>query len=258
MAVCSKGAPQTQPADSTVSPGSLSATAQNQATAAIPAPVPPPVSALTPEQLGDTLMARQRYQAAIEAYKKGPRDSGELWNKMGIAYQLMFNLEEATRCYERSLKLDPHNSVVLNNLGTVYDSLKQYPSAERMYHKAIKYDAKSALIYKNLGTNLLSQHKYKKGWEDYKLALAIDPEIFQHSTAPRVENPATVGDRGAMNYYLAKGCVRAGMNERAIEYLRMALNEGFTNPKKIMADSEFAGLRGIPDFEQLLSAQRTQ
>jgi len=24
-----------------------------------------------------------------------------------------------------------------------------------------------------------------------------------------------------MNYYMAKGCVRAGMNDRAIEYLRM-------------------------------------
>lgn len=225
----------------------------NQDSKATPAVLPN----ITPEQLGDTLMARQRYQAAIEAYKKGPRDSAELWNKIGIAYQLLFNLDEATRCYEKSLKLDPKSSTVLNNLGTVYDSLKQYPSAERMYRKAIKYDAKSALIYKNLGTNLLSQHKYKKGWEDYQLALAIDPDVFQHSTSPRVENPASVEDRGAMNYYMARGCVRAGMNERAIEYLRMALNEGFTSPKKIMADTEFAGLHGIPAFEQLLTAQGT-
>jgi len=212
---------------------------------------------LTPEQLGDTLMARQRYQAAIEAYKRGPHDSADLWNKMGIAYQLMLNMDEAQRCYERSLKLEPKNANVLNNLGTVYDSEKQYPNAERMYHKAIKYDSKSALIYKNLGTNLLTQHKYKKGWENYKIALSLDADIFQRSTSPRVENPASVEDRGAMNYYMAKGCVRAGMNDRAIEYLRMALNEGFTNPKKIMADGEFAGLRGIPAFEELLTSQGT-
>jgi hypothetical protein len=61
-----------------------------------------------------------------------------------------------------------------------------------------------------------------------------------------------------MNYYMARGCVRAGMNDCAIDYLRMALNEGFTNPKKIEADSEFASLRGIPAFEQLLAAQRNQ
>ena len=29
----------------------------------------------TPEQLGDALMAHQRYQAAIEAYKKAPTDN---------------------------------------------------------------------------------------------------------------------------------------------------------------------------------------
>jgi hypothetical protein len=48
------------------------------------------------------------------------------------------------------------------------------------------------------------------------------------------------------------------MNDCAIDYLRMALNEGFTNPKKIEADSEFASLRGIPAFDQLLAAQRQQ
>jgi hypothetical protein len=61
-----------------------------------------------------------------------------------------------------------------------------------------------------------------------------------------------------MNFYMAKGCVRAGMNDRAIEYLRMALNEGFTSPKKIIADSEFAALRDVPAFQQLLAAQGSQ
>jgi Flp pilus assembly protein TadD len=212
----------------------------------------------TPEQIGDTLFARQRYQEAIAAYKQAPADSAEVWNKMGIAYQMMFNLVDASRCYRNSLRINPKNSHVLNNLGTVYDSLKEYSEAERMYRKAVKVDPASALIYKNLGTSLLSQHKYKKGWEIYKTALTIDPHIFENTDSPRVDNPASVEDRGAMNYYMARGCVRAGMNDCAIEYLRMALNEGFTNPKKLESDSEFAGLRGFPAFERLLAAQRAQ
>jgi Flp pilus assembly protein TadD len=215
---------------------------------------PPP----EPEALGDSLMTHQRYQAAIESYKKAPRNSADVWNKMGIAYQMMFNLEEASHCYQQSLRLNPKNANVLNNLATVYDSLKEYGNAERMYHKALKVDPQSAMIDKNLGTNLLAQHKYKKGWEVYKAALEIDPHIFQNNASPRVQNPATVEERGAMNYYMAKGCVRAGLNDCAINYLRMALNEGFTNPKKIEADSEFAGLRGVPAFEQLLIAQQPQ
>lgn len=233
------------------------APASTHATEAQPGSVVPPTSP-TPEELGDTLMTHQRYQAAIEAYKKAPRISAEVWNKMGIAYQLMFNQEEASHCYQTSLRLDPRNARVMNNLGTIYDSLKEYSNAERMYRKAVKIEPSSALIYKNLGTNLLSQRKYKKGWEVYKTALQLDPHIFQNSASPRIQNPATVEERGAMNYYMAKGCLRAGMNECAIEYLRMALNEGFTNPKKIVSDSEFAGLRGIPAFEQLLLSQKQQ
>jgi tetratricopeptide (TPR) repeat protein len=251
-------AARTGPAAPQIQPTYTQSTPITQANG--PAPVQAPAHVVqpppTPEELGDTLMAHQRYQAALEGYKKDPHPSAQLWNKMGIAYQLMLDMEDAQRCYERSLKSDPKNAIVLNNLGTVYDSLKEYRDAEHMYRKALHYDTKSALIYKNLGTNLLSQHKYKKGWDDYKVALSLDPGIFQHNASPRVENPASVEDRGAMNYYMAKGCVRAGMTERAIEYLRMALNEGFTNPKKIMADSEFASLRGVPAFEQLLAAQQ--
>jgi tetratricopeptide (TPR) repeat protein len=200
-------------------------------------------------------MAHQRYQAAIEAYKKSPPGDAAVWNKMGIAYQLMFNLTDAMHCYTTSHKFDPKNSNVLNNLGTVYDALKQFHNAEKMYRKALKIDPDSALIMKNLGTNLLSQHKYAKGWQEYKAAIKLDPNIFENGSRPRVENPASVSDRGAMNYYMAKGCARAGMPARAIEYLRLALNEGYTNPMKINADNEFASLHGIPAFEELLAAQ---
>lgn len=213
--------------------------------------------AASPEAVGDALMAHRRYQAAIESYKQAPA-SAALWNKMGIAYQMMLNLQDAKRCYEESLKLDPKSANVLNNLGTVYDSMKNYKSAVKMYHKALKLDPKSSLVLKNLGTDLLAQRQYKKGWEIYKEALAVDPQIFDRNNGPRVENPATAQERGAMNYYMAKGCVRAGYNDRAVEYLRMAIDEGFTSAKKVATDQEFARLHGVPAFDQLISEQKAQ
>ena len=243
VAICTLGhaqSPAPQPAGSPPHPA-----AQQTVTPGPPKPQP------TPEQLGDALMAHQRYQAAIEAYKKAPTNEPAVWNKLGIAYQLMFDLADAKQSYEKAHKLDPKNSNVLNNLGTVFDAMKQYRNAEKMYRKALKIDPHSALILKNLGTNLLAQHKYEKGWQQYQLAVKYDPNIFQDTSRPRVENPASVSDRGAMNYYMARGCVRAGMPERAIRYLRMALNEGYTNPKKIIADKEFASLHGLPAFEEL-------
>jgi Tfp pilus assembly protein PilF len=233
-----------------------------QAPIAVPAVDPPLPSGQqqlkpTQEQIGDALMMHGRYQAAIEAYKKAPQESSVVWNKMGIAHQMMFNLTDATRSYQMSLKLDPKDPNVLNNLGTVLDAQKDYGAAEKMYRKALKLNPKSALVLKNLGTNLLAQHKYKKGWAVYQAALAVDPTVFDATSSPRVENPASLQERGAMNYYMAKGCVRAGMPDRAIEYLRMAINEGFTSTKKIIADNEFVALHGLPAFEQLIADQKT-
>jgi Flp pilus assembly protein TadD len=235
-----------------------SAQAPNLSASALSLPTPvvsEPQFQPTPVEEGDLLMAHQRYQAAIEMYKKAPRDSPDAWNKMGVAYQLMFNTEEAMRCYQKALKLNPKSASAMNNLGAVYVTLKNYSAAERSYRKAMKLDPKTAIFHKNLGTALLADHKYKKGWDAYKAALDLDPAIFDHSSSFRIQNPSSVQDRGAMNYYMAKGCVRAGMNDRAVEYLRMALNEGFTNPKKIIADTEFAALHDFPAFQKLLASQ---
>jgi len=209
----------------------------------------------TQEEIGDALMIHQRYEAAIASYRKADPIPADVWNKMGIANQLMLNQQEASRCYLESLKLNPRNPNALNNMGTLYDSMKRFGDAARMFRKAIEIDPNSSLAYKNLGTSLLAQHKYEQGWAAYQKALALDPEIFRNQAVLRVENPGTTQDRGAMNYFMAKGCMQAGMNDCAIDHLRRALNEGFTNVKKIGADTEFAGLRGLPAFDQLLAAQ---
>jgi len=249
------GSPGATPAQAPVSAGPA-ATSNAQSQPATPAAA---VQAqATPEQIGDAMMAHQRYQAAIEAYKKEPHPSASVLNKTGIAYQLLLDIDDAARYYQASLRLDPKNPSVLNNLGTTYDAARQYRTAEKLYRKALKIDPKSSLILKNLGTNLLAQHKYEKGWEYYKAALTIDPTIFDRNSRPRVENPASVTERGAMNYYMAKGCVRAGKPERAIQYLRAAINEGFTNPKKVKEDVEFASLYGIPEFDALIAPENNQ
>jgi tetratricopeptide (TPR) repeat protein len=208
----------------------------------------------THEQVADSLMAHQRYQAAIDEYRQAG-DTVDSLNKMGVAYQLMFNMNDAERCYREALRKDPKNAVALNNMGSIYMSHKDYSRAVRTYRKAVKLNSQEALFHKNLGTALLAQHKYKDGWQSYQQALALDPDIFSHSSSVRVDNPSSLQDRGAMNFYMAKGCVKAGLPQRAVYYLRLALNEGFTTPKKILADAELAALHDVPEFQQMMAAQ---
>lgn len=214
-----------------------------------------PTGQLSAEELGDLHMARRRYQAALEAYRRAPLDSAQIWNKIGIAEQQLYLMPDAKKSYEMSIKLNPHNPDVMNNLATVYYSMQQYGTAEKLYRRALKMKPRSALIYKNLGTNLLAANKFKKGWGCYQAALSLDPEIFERANLLRIGEPTPTQKRGAMSYYLAKSYVMVGMNDLAVEYLRRAIDEGFTDKKKILADKEFASLHDVSSFQQLLAEQ---
>ncbi len=219
---------------------------------------PVTVAQPTDEEIGDSLSARKAYQEAIKAYQKIPDPSAAAWNKMGIAYQMMFNQKDAARCYTMSLKKDPKNPQVLNNMATLYDSQKEYSTAEHYYRKALRIDPKAAVILRNLGSNYLSQHKFSRGAMCFQQAMEIDPTVFDTHSGVSVQNPSSAAERGAMHYYMARSCVSAGMQDCAIQNLRLALNEGFTNAKKIATDSSFASLRPLPAFQQLIAAQTPQ
>src|SRR5258708_6483793 len=73
-------------------------------------PIVPPAAAakpLSPETRGDILMARKMYREAVDVYKEAPLDSAVIWNKLGIAYHQMLQLDAAKKYYEQSLKLNP-------------------------------------------------------------------------------------------------------------------------------------------------------
>lgn len=53
-------------------------------------------TAITPEMLGDIHLASQRYQAALDAYSQVDQPSAALWQKMGLAYQMLLDLGDAT------------------------------------------------------------------------------------------------------------------------------------------------------------------
>jgi tetratricopeptide (TPR) repeat protein len=222
----------------------------SQASAAPLEPVESPA-----ENRADILLARGQYQAAVEAYEQAPLDSASVWNKMGIAYEMLLNNTAARRCYNKAHEIDPKNATVLNNIGSIEMSGQDYKRAEKLYRRAIKLNSQSALFHKNLGTAYISARKYKKGWEEYRAALVLDPQIFSTQAGLRVMNPTNAQDRGAMNYFMAKGCLMAGEKKQAIEYLRLALNEGYTSPKKLVEDTEFASLHSMPAFQEMIESE---
>jgi hypothetical protein len=54
---------------------------------------------------------------------------------------------------------------------------------------------------------------------------------------------------------MAKMYANAGANDRALQYLRMALEEGWKERKKVGEEPEFAALRELPAFKELLALE---
>ena len=213
-------------------------------------------SPLTAEQRADILMARKMYREAIDLYQEGPRDSAVIWNKVGIAYHQMLQVDEARKYYEKAIKLNPNYSEAINNLGTVHYAKKNYRRAITQYLKALKLTPKSASIYSNLGTAQFARKRYKEASESYQKALALDPEVFEHrSSYGTLLQERNVGERARFHFYLAKTYAGAGNAERAMQYIRMALEEGFKEREKLMEDPDFAKLRETAEFKELMATE---
>jgi tetratricopeptide (TPR) repeat protein len=214
------------------------------------------MSSMSPEQQGDLLMLHHQYLEAIDAYRKAPRDSAVVWNKLGIAYHHMFALEQARIDYSRALSLNPRYGEALNNLAAVYYAEKDYKRAEKTYRRAIKLIPTSAIAYNNLGTAYFADEKFKQGTEAYRSAFAIDPAVFSGDPLQTISETSSSEERARVDYCLAELYARAGMKEQAIEYLRKALDAGFSDSKRLVQDQEFASIRQSAEFEQLVASAK--
>jgi tetratricopeptide (TPR) repeat protein len=211
---------------------------------------------LTPEKRADIFMARKMYREAVETYRQEDMKNPIIWNKIGIAYHQMQQIDTAKKHYEQAVRLNPHYSEALNNLGTVYYHKRSYRRAISYYKKALKLAPSSASIFSNLGTAWFARKKYKEASEAYQTALRLDADVFEHRNSyGTLLQERTVQERAKFHYYLAKTYANAGQNERALQYVRKALEEGFTEKKKFREDPEFAALRELPEFQELLQME---
>jgi len=215
-----------------------------------------PKKELTLEERGDIYMARKMFREAIEAYQGIQPQTAVVQNKIGIAYQQQAELDQARKYYVKAMKTDPQYAEAINNLGTVYYGLKSYGKSIRYYKKALQFRPNSASIYSNLGTAWFARHKYKQAIENYQKAMEIDPDIFErHGSHGVMLEERDIEERAKFNYYMAKLYAKQGKNELALQYIRKALEGGFKDKKKFEQEDDFAGLRKLPEFEELMKLE---
>ena len=238
--------------------------AQPQSNSMLPAPKPAagdlPKPELTPETRGDIYMARKMYREAIDTFRQGPDKDPVLLNKIGIAFHQLMQLDDARKSYERALKIKPDYVEAMNNLGTVYYAKKSNRRAISWYKKALRVDPNSprcASIYMNLGTAYFARKEYDHAQEAYRTAMKLDPEVFErHGNFGVMLEERTVEERAKYHVFLARMYARDGRTDLALQYLRKALEEGFKEKKKLQEEPDFASLRELPEFKELMAAEQ--
>jgi tetratricopeptide (TPR) repeat protein len=217
---------------------------------------PPARIEVTPEVRGDVMMAYKRYRDAVDFYKPGAATSAALANKTGIAYQQLLDLDNARRYYDKAIKLKPAYAEAINNLGTVYFAKKSYRRAIEQYKKALRIHPDSSSILSNLGTAYFARKNYDEAAKAYQEAVALDPEVFEnHSTQGTLVQDQSVEERAKYHYYLAKTFAKAGTRDRALQYIRKALEEGFKERERFVKDPEFAMLQDDREFLQIMASE---
>lgn len=201
-------------------------------------------------------MARKMYREAAEIYKSVKPQTWILLNKIGIAYHQMGDLDQAKRYYERAIKQNKQYAEALNNLGAVWYAKKSYRRAVSFYRKALEIQPRSASMHSNLGTAYFARKQYEAAAQEYQVAVELDPDVFEHrSTQGVLLQERTVEERAKFNFYLAKTYSKAGQADRALLYIRKALEFGFKDKAKFMDDDDFIPIRKLPEFTELMKLE---
>jgi tetratricopeptide (TPR) repeat protein len=225
--------------------------------------VAPPSPAASVEQLesqGDVLRQDKMYLDAEDYYeaalKRIPAREAMLRNKLGITSMQLGKLEDAKRNFEAALKADKTFAEAHNNLGVLYYMQKKYGNAVKEYEKALEL-RQAASFYANLANAHFARKDYDKAAAAFQQALALDPQFLERrSNAPgySAQLPAPE-DRATFSYVLAKLFSKNGDLDRALQQLRMAIEDGYKDIAKVYEEPEFEALRKDPRFAALMAAK---
>ncbi|MGI0483000.1 tetratricopeptide repeat protein [Geminocystis sp. CENA526] len=106
-----------------------------------------------------------------------PQETPESWRLKGNDFLHSGLFEEALKCYENAVKLDPNYSLAWNNKGTVFGRLEKYQEALNCYNKAVETDPTNDLAWKNRGKVLSQQFQcYEDAIYSYQQVLKINPD----------------------------------------------------------------------------------
>jgi len=108
---------------------------------------------------------------------KGRRLEAWEWRNKGASLANLGRLEEAIRCYDRALEIDPQLVMAWNNRGVSLRRLGRPEEAIRCYDRALEIDPQHASAWINKGASLCRLGRHEEAIRCCDRALEIDPQF---------------------------------------------------------------------------------
>ncbi len=126
---------------------------------------------------GDTLYGKQKYEDAIKCYEKAleinPKNSRAL-NDIGNAYYNLGNYSDAIEYFDKALELDPKDPIALRGKGYAHYDLEDYREAIECFDKALQIVPKDAYALDGMGNAHYILKNYSDATRYYDKALQIN------------------------------------------------------------------------------------
>jgi tetratricopeptide (TPR) repeat protein len=207
------------------------------------------------EEIGDQLREARDYRSAVTCYREAIRKVGSAvyYNKIAISELMLQHPVEAEKAAKKAVHKNRFMSEAWNNLGVSYYVLRQYNSAIRGYQRAISINPHSASFHGNLAAAFVDSQQFERGMAEYRKAFEIDPLFFEHRSpngvSGRLPSPE---DRAQFAFIMARLFAGKGDMDRALHFLRAAIEDGYPKIDEVYRDQEFASVRKDERFRTLM------
>jgi tetratricopeptide (TPR) repeat protein len=207
------------------------------------------------EEKGDLDRIHKDYAAAVSHYDSALRvktKSADLYNKMGIAELQLNDRGAARKNFGKALKYNPQFFAALNNLGVLDLLDRRYKSSITFLKQALALDESNAHTHLNLANAWMGLGNVDYAMTEYSRALELDADVLSTGSEGVVAQVSTPEQRARISFLIAKSYMKRGNLDGALEYLRRAKEERYTDMGSVYKDPAFTALWTDPRLAKIV------
>ena len=221
--------------------------------------------------LGAALAKQGEIDQAIRHFTmvlRSDPNRAEAHNGLGALLIKNGKIEAAISHFREALRIKPDYISARNNLKKALSIQKLFQEKSARIQEALKNRPNDPLLHYEMGNLFLAKGELNKAKSQYQKALALQPRFPQASNnlafvyAKNKEYANALSEFHKMldhwpdnaETYYNVACMYSRLNrvDESIEWLRKAINKGYTNWKNIKTDSDLENIRNSFAYRELI------